>query len=342
MRVRARHAVVAIAAVIIGAVIVSVSRQWSSNQLPSGRPDTALDEADATRRESGFASSRDIDLPTNASVARGGRDSPPKPWTARYQESEDYFAFAEAAGRAAVAGDVRAQYVLSQVLLECYVEVGLTVAMGKGSIAENVEARLAAAPGYREQDRVRVRREVQRCEGFFDGHPLASLSLPAEAQTHEYWFEKAVAAGDPQAVMDRAAKAVAQYGADDAESKSALFAEVFGDVRIAVASREPAALAKVGWMYTSPTVARDSVFQGPAWLMAACQLGYDCSAPNPELGRACLDAGTCIAGLTLADVFQRDLGARQFAKVYAASQDIVFKVNEGDWEGLRQYLEMNL
>jgi hypothetical protein len=72
----------------------------------------------------------------------------------RYRETADRFAFAQTAATAAIAGDIRAQYVLSQVLLECDIEVALTVAQGKQDLAANIEARVSAFPGAQEQDRL--------------------------------------------------------------------------------------------------------------------------------------------------------------------------------------------
>jgi hypothetical protein len=175
-----------------------------------------------------------------------------------------------------------------------------------------------------------------RCEGFFEGNPLADFSLSEAAQSHPYWKDQAIASGDPLAVMDRAFEGAQDSLPGDAETRRAA---LLSDVRVAVEAKDPAAIAKVGWLYTLQNVGRDQSFQGPAWLIAACDLGYDCSMRNPELGQACADVGTCNAGLTLADTMQRDLGATRFGAIYAASQYIVYKVNTGDWEGLQQYLE---
>lgn len=326
-----------LATVALLAIVLLVARQWPGN-LP------ASNDADTPRHEVAAATSDD-ESSLEGRIGVSAHFEPTElatSWMTRYRESEDHFAFAEEAAKAAVEGDVRAQYTLSQVLLECYVEVGLTVAMNQGNLAANIEARAAAFPGYQEHNRVQIRAKIRRCERFFDGSPLATLALPDEAQSHGYWFDKAVAAGDPLAVMDRALKAVAQVDESaDAATKRALGAAVMDDVRVAVASGEPAALAKVGWMYTQ-TLASDRTFQGPAWLVAACQLGYDCSNANPEIGQGCAEAGTCSAALTLADIFQRDLGAQEYARIYAAGQDIAYKVTQGDWEGLQRYLQMSL
>ncbi len=40
------------------------------------------------------------------------------------------------------------------------------------------------------------------------------------------------------------------------------------------------------------------------------------------------------------DMLQRDLGAAKYAQIYAQAQDIRYKVDTGDWDGLQQYLKI--
>lgn len=56
-------------------------------------------------------------------------------------------------------------------------------------------------------------------------------------------------------------------------------------------------------------------------------------------GVRCAEAGTCDPDFTVADTLERDLGFANFTTIYAMSQDIVHKINAGDWQGLQQYLE---
>jgi hypothetical protein len=47
--------------------------------------------------------------------------------------------------------------------------------------------------------------------------------------------------------------------------------------------------------------------------------------------------GTC-DGSTLADDIRRSVSAADFAKTYAAGQDIAYNVRAGNWEALQPYL----
>jgi hypothetical protein len=67
-------------------------------------------------------------------------------------------------------------------------------------------------------------------------------------------------------------------------------------------------------------------------------MGHDCSNANPDIGYGCVEAGTCDAGNTILDTMQRDLGPAKYAAIYAAGQDILYKVTTDDWDGLQQYL----
>jgi hypothetical protein len=332
---------VAVAVVALGVVTVALRMQTAKG--PETLPTPALPGGDDAREGIGERTGiANVEAVAEQQTAASDPGASSSSWASLYWDSKDRFAFAEAAAVAALAGDSRAQYYLSLTLLDCSVQVGLTAPMGRGSVSANIEARFEGTPRLREYDRERIRSQVMRCERFFNESPFANLSLPEEAQTHQYWFDRAVAAGDPLAVMDRALKAVVQ-GSSSSEDAETRRTALLSDVRVAVEAKDSTAIAKVGFLYSLQDVGRNHSFQGPAWLIAACELGYDCSMRNPEILGECVEGvGICNSAFTLADMFTRDLGATRFGEIYAASQDIVYKINADDWDGLQQYLETKL
>lgn len=254
-------------------------------------------------------------------------------WAHGYYSADSLFTYATRVAKAAIAGDGRAQYFLSRTLEYC--DSRITPIKRSGlTVDEYLES--TRLPYTTESMMQKNRREIERCRGFLHANPLAKLSLPRKAQTEKYWFAKAVQSKDPLALIDRAALAAGPTRANSAKKEKAVQKEVLDAAHAAIVSKEPAAISDVGRLFMSGRLARDPSFQGPAWLLAACELGYDCSANNPQLPYvSCDQTGACP---TLQDSLQQSLSGGQYGRVYAASQDIAYKVKHGDWSGLQQYL----
>jgi hypothetical protein len=103
-------------------------------------------------------------------------------------------------------------------------------------------------------------------------------------------------------------------------------------------SKDPEAIATLSNVFLQPAIRHDAL-QSSAWLLAACELGYDCSQTNPSLRHACVQSGTC-DGTTFVDQTRDSMNAAEFAKVYAAAQDIAYNVRVGNWDALQPYLVM--
>jgi hypothetical protein len=247
-------------------------------------------------------------------------------WDQRYR-TEELFSFAQSAAVAAMSGDGRAAWLLSLVLPECKVLL---------LSADRRDPALRGSLAERRLDDLKI----QRCEGFRAAHPLDGLGLPEEANVPRYWRELAIAAGDGRAVAYRAVVELAAAVSDDmdAATRASYRAMILDDLRVAVASKDPEAIATLANVFFQPNVSPGAQ-QGVAWLLAACELGYDCSQTNPSQGNACVQSGTC-DGSTLADGFRHSVSAAEFAKAYAAGQDIAYNVGTGNWEGLQPYLVM--
>jgi len=261
-------------------------------------------------------------------------------WLSDYTESTDLYAFVTDAVPRALAGDHRAQYFVGQALLDCKTLVATVNLARKGSFIANVEETMASYQLH-EPARRRMTEHIRRCEGFFTDNPVANLA--EEQQQFRYWSDRALAGNDAFALIDRALKrGVGEEAVHTPSGPSERRSGVLSDIRQALSTREPAVIFKVGALYSNPTFARNADVQGPAWLLAACSAGYDCSVTNTNVGFGCAQAGECDAGRTIANDLELSLAPAKYAAAYAAGQDILYKIETGDWDGLESYLDARL
>jgi hypothetical protein len=294
--------------------------------LPEAAP--ADSPTPTTSREAeGLSGKRDSDIEPRA-------DRSPHDWLSLHTNSEDLFRFAQDTVQAALSGDHRAQYFLGQTLSDCETLVITVNLPHKDSFAANVQETLAKFSSNDAMHR-RMQKRIERCQGFFSASPVGNL--PEEQRAVRYWLDQALEGSDAFALMDRALHVAVAESTQDAERQAQRKDAVLNDIRQAVATREPAVMFRIGGLFTNPIVARDAAVQGSAWLLAACSAGYDCSSDNPNVGFGCAQAGICNGGFTIPDQLQRDLSPKEFAAAYAASQDILYKIRVGDWDGLEPH-----
>jgi hypothetical protein len=261
-------------------------------------------------------------------------------WMRRYHDSTDDFALARDLVNAALHGSSRAAYALRGVLLRCELQKRTLSPYPAESLAARLELHLATLPNAPDWIRAKRRREALRCERLVSEDPFEGYEVPEEARDFRYWSELALASRDALAVMDHAYGLVASRPSSDDAPKDREFREALtADVRVAVSSRDPAALFAVGGVFSNPSVVANPE-GGYAWQVAACELGFDCLLAKPDWGFGCVESGACLPGQTWLDNMQRDLGPVKYAEIYAKSQDIRYKLETGDWDGLQQYLQI--
>jgi hypothetical protein len=259
--------------------------------------------------------STDHRAPTVTELERVGvEDAPRENWNERYLATDDYFAFIAAAAPAAIGGDARAQYLISRALLKCQIQMG-------------VEKELPYALG----DARRV------CERFHTAHPLDAFDLPPEAKSFIYWRDEALANGDALAAVADATRLLGlSEAARDPATKEQLRRKALAGIRVAVESRDPEAIMTISSFVQRPPTTREP-WRSASWLVAACELGLDCSKPPPALARDCATSQLCAGINTVADMLQT---VPYPGDVYTAGQDIAYKIKIGDWEGLQQHLAL--
>jgi hypothetical protein len=254
-------------------------------------------------------------------------------WKAKFNGSSDYLQFVKAAVPAAKAGDGRAAWYIGQGLHKCM--VALNGIYGGADLEAQLQQELAQmhpnTPQYLKDEH---ERDARRCfalanakENPWGGPP----QLPA------YWFAQAYAAGDPLAQEDVAARAAADIMADaqmPEDVRAAKVKVVQDNLRAAVESGDPDALYRAGMLVANPQLSNDTL-RGLAVALAACDLGRDCTAANPESGfYECAQSGRCPPGLDFPTMLQQGMGQEQYAQVYARSQQVVLSARAGDWNAV--------
>jgi hypothetical protein len=328
----------ACAALIAGAVVLV-----SSGNGDLATQGTAASSSIRAVASSGQATEQGDDTPSPMAAVSGDASKTTgytQDWALAVHASADDFLLVQELANAALMGDSRAEYFLAEVLLRCEVQKRTLAPFGAGTVAERVELYLADQRNASERSRSTFRREALRCARVFAENPLAAYELPEDARDFRYWSARALASGDPLAVMNRAYRSVAdRRNAGGPEEARAFRNALLKDVRTAVFSGDGAALFAVGGLFADPSLVDDPL-HGYAWQVAACESGHDCSKGNPYIGFGCIEEGTCVAGETWTDVLERDLGAAKYAAVYASAQDIQYKIRTNDWDGLQQYLQL--
>jgi hypothetical protein len=109
-------------------------------------------------------------------------------------------------------------------------------------------------------------------------------------------------------------------------------------VTAATNSGDPGALFAVGQLLTDGRYSSD-ITRGLAISIAACEMGYDCTAANPANPfSACKDTGSCPADADFAYYIQQSLGADMYAQAYARAQELKELLAQHDTSGIDRFI----
>jgi hypothetical protein len=258
-------------------------------------------------------------------------------WAKKYYGAVDYFEFVSNAAKSAVDGDGRAALYISQALNKC---LGQNIEYAKSSNPEaDFNAKVAAQPNLPQWVLDKERKDFQACAGFLKGDAFANLpERPGGYLSASYWMTQAYNDGDPLALAFHAGSdlTTASLNANVPLSSSAQT-----DIENAVASRDPGAIFQVGQILAGGRYS-NSPLQGFALAIAACDLGYDCSANNPALATylGCGELGTCPPGFTYADVIKKAVGNDGYTDAYSRAQEIENALANGDRIALGPFVKV--
>src|SRR5262245_49851658 len=305
------------AALVLAAAWIGGLLDSQDSRPPSGAGATSPEAvAVAPERTAPVTESNKSDI-----EPRAGEGSQPRADGDELFAGGDHYAFVEGAAAAALDGDGRAAWLMSRAVLECTA----VLRTEEGALSPTITA-----------NPVEMARQ-KRCSSFRRlPSPLDALGLPEEAKRSGYWRELAEALGDSRAVAYRAERAVSGIEDLDAAGRTERQRLIMNDVKIAVESKDPQAILFLANVYGPELQTRP--LQSQVWLLASCELGFDCSSPLPPTD-SCGYAGTCKPFVPM-ESLRRDLGEKKFAEIYAEAQDVAYRVRAGDWDGLQPFLAM--
>ena len=267
-------------------------------------------------------------LPTR--VFQSGRS---EAWGSQFIRATDYLQFIKNAEGAARRGDGRAAYYISKALLVCspYVVQYRSAADPQAAF----QASQMSHPNQPQWAQQVMAQNFSRCEGLIQHDPFASLPPHSGGYTLQYWFNQAVADGDRVAEMDQASSVLGElYDSPSSATTETVKSQLQSAVTGAVESGDAHAMFLAGMMLSNAKYSPQPL-EGVAIALAACDLGYDCSASNPENPFSmCARSGACPADGDFAYYMQQSLGAEQYAQAYSEAQSLEDMLSRNDSAGV--------
>jgi hypothetical protein len=278
--------------------------------------------------------------PHVAETARTG--SSPAAWMRRFNASEDYLQFIKDALPAALQGDRRATWYIGVALSSC------ASVVKRYHDSSDPEAQLnqeLSAMRYAPQwARDLTEQQTHRCVGLAQQDPLASLPHRDGGYPPGYWREQALKDGEPLAEDQAATEALASAASAANMSKDERADELKtaqASLRAVVESGDPDALYSAGVLLANARYSGNPQ-SGLAVALAACDLGHDCSANNPDnVFSRCKLTGACPADADYAYYLQQSLGPDAYAQVYAQAMQIKQSIQSGQLDSVLAALQID-
>ena len=282
-----------------------------------------------------------LPLRSARSATTTGKGTTPAGWTAKFRASDDYLKFVKEALPPAVNSDGRAAWYVGEVLRKCSLVMRLYRGSADPEAQLNQElASMSKAPQWARDLRAQ---ETRRCLGLALEDAFKDLPPREGGYPISYWEQQALAGNDPLAQERAAAEALAAVAVTpnmSRDERANQFRIAQTDLRGAMMSGDPDALYQAGMLLADPHYSTDSL-SGVAVALAACDLGRDCSAANPDnVFYRCRLSGACPADADLAYYLQQSLGAEGYAQVYARAQEVKQLIQAGDWNAVMASLKL--
>jgi hypothetical protein len=266
----------------------------------------------------------------------------PSDWDSEFYKSKNLFPLVKKAASAGLYNhDGRAAFLVGQAIQSC--------ALVYKSYQRNpdVETTFDAdyaqmAPKAEEWARVRAREQFDRCLPMAKEDPFSDLPQRSEGYRNAaFWQQMALSNNDPVAESHQAILDLAEANYKDSTGRDATLAKAQQLISDAAQSGDPRALFMTGQVLANARNSSDPV-RGVAISLAACDLGYDCSAKNPDnVFSVCVDSGACPADADYAYYMQQSLGPAAFGKAYQQAQTIVDLIARNDWDAVAAFTKLD-
>jgi hypothetical protein len=254
-------------------------------------------------------------------------------WTVSFRNSQDYFQFVANATQAALAGDGRAAMHITEVLETCnyYVDTYRSEIDPEASFVTGLADMIGVEQWFRDG---RLD-EFRRCWRFFEGEPFLDLPPRTGGYSVKYWRELANSTDDPLVKVLQAARQPVMPSSD-ARTAAAARRAIQADLRAAITSKDPDALYSAGMLLADGRLSADPL-RGVAWVMVACDSGYDCSVRHAHnVYSLCAQVGTCPPDKDWHKI-QRALDPDSYARAHAMAEEFKKMMARNDWDRLQPY-----
>lgn len=330
------------AAVVSGVLVVLaiavVARSLHSTRSSGGLANASVKEDAPTaatneREQQKGEQHRSVAVPASSSAAS---------WAAKFRSSNDYLAFIREALPAARAGVGRANWYIAEALSSC--SLVMKTYRDSPDPESQLNQELSNMPKAPQWTRDLLEQKTHRCLGLAQQDPFASLPHRAQGYSSSYWREQAAADGDSLAQVQAAADALSTILTRpnmSEDERTNLLQTAKSQFRSAVESGDPDALYDAAVLLADPRYSKDPL-KALAVALAACDLGRDCSANNPENPfYNCKLSGACPPDAGYEYYLQQSLGPDKYAQVYASAQQVKQAVEAGDWDAVMTNLTLD-
>lgn len=258
------------------------------------------------------------------------RSAASRAWLAQLSRSQDYYAFVRAALPAALKGDSRAQFAISEALTEC--ERVTSLYAGETS----PEALWSRFPRLSTATLDVLQEEYARCSSFISSNAFAELPVEQHGYGSDYWLNRAVTDGNPVAAARKAYEQVAissqRQGITDSE-RTAVLAEAANLLKRA--GTEPGNSEAYWYMGLALLAVDDNPSardRGTSLILLACDTGYDCGPRNSRnLVMRCNRFGDprCPADAPVQYYLAREVGEPTYARAFAIAENMRRELEAG-------------
>jgi hypothetical protein len=255
---------------------------------------------------------------------------------AKTADDNDLFNFVATSGAKALNGDGTAALQISKILQKCLV-IKKVYGDTKDPDAE-LENQWATknVPSWVVD---RARTDLQACKAFIHGDAFANLpNRVGGYESMRFWSDLAYQEKSPVAIVSHAASAVVtDFASNNTDPSKRQTIQM--EINNAAITGNPEALFRIGLLLSDGRVGVDAL-EGYSVMIAACDLGYDCTTNNELAFGACVSAGTCQQGEIYSDVIKKTVGEGGYDQAASRAQQLEDAISRGDSSAVLQYVQL--
>jgi hypothetical protein len=184
----------------------------------------------------------------------------------------------------------------------------------------------------------RMRAGFLECRDFIHGgNAFAGLpDRPGGYESMRFWNDLAYRENDPTALAQHAAgqPGIVTGSADSSKIRAAQI-----DINKGAATGDPEALFRIGFLLADGRVGQDPL-NGFAVMIAACNLGYDCTTNNEFAFGACAAANACQQGEIYTDKIRDTIGDADYARAYSRALQLQDALARADANAVLQFVQL--